>query len=89
MTGRKASTERRATSPEKAFGQVLRKLRRRRALSQEALAHESGYHRTYIGMIERGEKSLSLRTLFDLATTLRVRPSAVLRQVERLARFSV
>lgn len=60
-----------------------------RLLSQEALALESGYHRTYIGMIERGEKSLSLRTLFDLATTLKARPSAILRRVERLTRFSV
>ncbi len=75
-------------SPEKAFGEALRKLRRSRSMSQDELAHASGYHRTYIGYLERGEKSPSLRTIFDLASTLQVRPSDLLRSVEKnLARY--
>lgn len=53
-------------------------------LSQEELAARAGYHRTYIGQLERGEKSPSLRTLFNLSATLQVSPSALIRRVERL-----
>ena len=72
-----------AVSPETAFGRVLRSIRKSRSLSQDDLGAKSGYHRTYIGQLERGEKSPSLRTIFDLASTLRVTPAAIVRQVER------
>jgi transcriptional regulator with XRE-family HTH domain len=42
------------------FGERVRSLRRVNGLSQEALADKTGFHRTYIGMIERGERNLSL-----------------------------
>jgi transcriptional regulator with XRE-family HTH domain len=51
-------------------------------MSQEELAHVSGYHRNYIGILERGEKSPSLRTLFNLAGALTISPSDILRRVE-------
>ena len=69
--------------PEKAFGRVLRVLRRDRGISQEELGFESGYHRTYVGMLERGEKSPSLRTVFRLAIALRVKPSEIVQRVEK------
>jgi transcriptional regulator with XRE-family HTH domain len=72
-------------SPEVAFGRVLREIRESRSFSQEELGAKSGYHRTYIGQLERGEKSPSLRTIFDLATTLRVSASGLVRDTERLA----
>ena len=34
-------------TPEKAFGKVLREIRKEHSLSQEELGLESGYHRTY------------------------------------------
>jgi transcriptional regulator with XRE-family HTH domain len=71
------------TSPEIAFGRVLRALRREQGVSQDELGARSGYHRTYIGQLERGEKSPSLRTLFNLAATLRVAPSRIVRETER------
>lgn len=45
---------------------------RREALgfSQEALGHHAGLHRTYIGAIERGERNLTVKTLFQIAKSL-------------------
>ncbi|ADV80966.1 helix-turn-helix domain-containing protein [Terriglobus saanensis] len=69
-------------SPEEAFGASLRVLREQVSISQETLAAEGGYHRTYIGQLERGEKSPSLRTIFALAQVLKVQPSDLLRSTE-------
>ena len=74
----------RRTSPEKAFGQTLRNIRESRNLSQEELGARSGYHRTYIGQLERGEKSPSLRTVFDLCSTLKVKPWILVRRIEEI-----
>ncbi len=46
-----------------AFGKRIRTLRTTRGLSQEQLAELTGFHRTYIGMIERGERNLSLSNI--------------------------
>ena len=46
-----------------AFGNRIRTLRTARGLSQEQLAELTGFHRTYIGMIERGERNLSLSNI--------------------------
>jgi transcriptional regulator with XRE-family HTH domain len=72
-------------TPEEAFGDVLRTWRRRRGFSQEGLAAESGYHRTYISLLERGLRSPSLSTLFALAQILAVRPSELIGDVEAIA----
>jgi len=69
-------------SPQKAFGTVLRGLRLERKESQDSYAHETGYHRNYIGQLERGEKSPSLKALFDFARSFGMQPSELLRRVE-------
>lgn len=73
---------------EKLFGQVLRQLRRERGMSQEELGFESGYHRTYVSLLERGKKSPSLQTIFRLAKALRVEPTEMVERVQngRMAR---
>lgn len=44
----------------KEFGLRIRQLRTTKNISQEKLSLETGFHRTYIGMIERGERNISL-----------------------------
>lgn len=69
-------------TPEEAFGKVLRDIRQEHSLSQEELGFESGYHRTYISLLERGRKSPSLNTIFQLAAALGISPSDILRGTE-------
>ncbi|WP_397364699.1 helix-turn-helix domain-containing protein [Olleya sp. R77988] len=47
----------------KEFGQRIRELRLDNKLSQEKLSFKTGFHRTYIGMIERGERNISLTNI--------------------------
>ena len=44
----------------KEFGLRIKELRTRNEISQEKLSFLTGFHRTYIGMIERGERNISL-----------------------------
>ena len=73
-----------STSAEDRFGQVLRELRTARGLTQEDLAFQSGYHSGYISLLERGNKSPSLRTIMNLATVLKTPASEILQRVEAL-----
>lgn len=47
----------------KQFGERIRELRLGLGLSQERLAELTGFHRTYIGMVERGERNISLSNI--------------------------
>ncbi|MBN2420000.1 MAG: helix-turn-helix transcriptional regulator [Deltaproteobacteria bacterium] len=63
---------------EQQFGETLRQLRAQKGLSQEELGFESGYHRTYISLLERGKKSPSIKTIFQLANALNIKPSELI-----------
>jgi transcriptional regulator with XRE-family HTH domain len=54
------------------FGQIVRQKRQARGLSQEDFAERAGVHRTYVGMIERGEKNITLRNIEKFAKALNV-----------------
>lgn len=56
----------------------FRRLRLKQGLSQEDAAEKCGLHRTYIGAIERGERNITLSTLQQIASGLRVNPLALL-----------
>lgn len=56
----------------KKFGERVRTLRNALGLSQEKLAEKAGVHRTYIGMIERGEKNITLSNIEKIASALGV-----------------
>jgi transcriptional regulator with XRE-family HTH domain len=59
---------------QRTVGENLRRLRTERGLSQEAFAHVLGFHRTYVGGVERGERNLTLRSVERLADILGVEP---------------
>jgi transcriptional regulator with XRE-family HTH domain len=52
------------------IGRRIRKLREKRGLTQEQLATKCGCHRTYAGMVERAEKSVSVAALARFAKAL-------------------
>ena len=52
------------------FGNRVREERVRQALSQEQLAVKAGVHRTYIGMVERAEKNITLLNIEKIAKAL-------------------
>ena len=51
----------------KEFGNRIRQFRTETGLSQEKLSFLTGFHRTYIGMIERGERNISLTNMLVFA----------------------
>jgi transcriptional regulator with XRE-family HTH domain len=69
----------------KNFASNLRRERIRRGLSQEALAHDAGLHRTYVGSVERGERNISIDNIERLARALGIEPAELLRR-ENVAR---
>ena len=52
------------------FGENVRKFRRLLNISQEELAHKADLHRTYIGMIERAEKNITLVNIEKISKAL-------------------
>jgi transcriptional regulator with XRE-family HTH domain len=54
------------------FGHNVRELRKAKGLSQEQLSFRAGLHRTYIGMIERAEKNITLVNIEKIAAALDV-----------------
>ena len=54
------------------LGKRIHDLRAARKWSQEEFAHVSGFHRTYVGQIERGEKNMSFDNLAKVAGSLGV-----------------
>jgi len=54
------------------FGKKVREQRLLLSLSQEDLANKAGVHRTYIGMIERAEKNITLVNIERIAKALQL-----------------
>lgn len=65
-------------SIQQTIGDRVRLRREALGLTQEALADRAGTHRTYIGMIERAEKNVSVATLANIASALEVDLSTLL-----------
>lgn len=54
------------------FGEKVREIRKEKGFSQEELAYKADLHRTYIGMIERAEKNITLLNIQKIAKALEV-----------------
>lgn len=54
------------------FGNRVKQIRKDNKLSQEELAYKANLHRTYIGMIERAEKNITLININKIANALNV-----------------
>jgi transcriptional regulator with XRE-family HTH domain len=65
------------------FAENVRKNRRLLNLSQEDLADRAGLHRTYIGMIERAEKNITLVNIQKIANALNVNIEDLLKQCDK------
>jgi transcriptional regulator with XRE-family HTH domain len=61
------------------FADNVRRIRLDRGLSQEELAEAAGVHRTYIGMLERAEKNVTIYNIERVATALGVPPDRLLK----------
>lgn len=59
------------------FGKNVQRIRKKQNISQEKLAEYAGLHRTYIGMIERAEKNITLCNIEKIAKALNVKISAL------------
>ncbi|WP_293924777.1 helix-turn-helix domain-containing protein [Sphingobacterium sp. UBA6320] len=60
------------------FGNRVREIRIQKGLSQEHLAYLANVHRTYIGMIERAEKNITLINIEKIANALGVSINEIL-----------
>ena len=64
------------------FGKRIREERNKLGISQEELAERAGVHRTYIGMLERGEKNITLKNIKKIAKALKIKISNLLSTVD-------
>lgn len=60
------------------FAANVRRRRLELGLSQEELAEAAGVHRTYVGMLERGEKNVTIYNIERIALALHVEPASLL-----------
>jgi len=61
------------------FAKRIRAERKKLNLSQEDFADVAGFHRTYIGMIERAEKNITLGNIEKLSKALKISISELLK----------
>jgi transcriptional regulator with XRE-family HTH domain len=66
------------------FGKVIREFRKEKKISQEELGFQSNLHRTYIGMIERGEKNITLENIEKLSKGLDVSMKLIFEKLNKI-----
>ncbi|MCU1496755.1 MAG: family transcriptional regulator [Acidimicrobiales bacterium] len=55
-------------------GANIRRVRKEQGLSQEAFGQTVGWHRTFVGAVERGERNLTLKTVERISDQLEILP---------------
>jgi len=64
------------------FGQRIREERNKQGLSQEELAARADMHRTYIGMIERAERNITLGNIHKLSQALGIKINDIFKEMD-------
>lgn len=70
----------------RALGEELRERREEKGISQEALAERAGLHRNFVGLLERGQRNVTVLVLQALAGALKVSLTDLITQAERRSR---
>ena len=70
--------------PEQAFGKAMKSLRAQKGYSQEQLAHSCGLDRTFISLLERGQRQPSLTSILLISASLGISADELVRQTVTL-----
>jgi transcriptional regulator with XRE-family HTH domain len=70
--------------PGLAFGKVLRVVRKEVGMTQEELGHAAEIDRTFVSLMERGERQPTVRVLFRLAAALKLEPVRLIQLTQEL-----
>ena len=65
------------------FGELVRRLRLERGLSQEEFAFRVGLHQTYVSRVERGERNVTIGTADRIAGALGNTVAEMFAELER------
>jgi len=77
-------SRRKQSNPDaEAFGAIIRRLRTKKGLTQEALAELADLNVSYIGFLERGENVPTLTIVLNLARALDVHAADLVREIAR------
>ncbi len=64
------------------FGEVLRRHRSEKKISQEELAHRAGVDRTFVSRLERGIRQPTITTMIGIGQALGVRAADLMHETE-------
>ena len=70
------------------FGEIIKKLRLERKISQETLAFDADIDRTYISDIEKGERNISIQVAYKLASALQISFSELINEIENHGKYN-
>ena len=65
-----------------AVGQTIKALRAEKGVSQEVLSGLAGIGRSHLSMIETGQKTANLETIWKIAAAFNMNPSELIRRAE-------
>jgi transcriptional regulator with XRE-family HTH domain len=66
------------------FSHVVKRHREAKGFSRAALAEKAGLHQTYVGLLERGERSPNLDTANAIAGALNIPLSRLIAEAETI-----
>ncbi len=84
-----AQHQSRTIAPQDSVRTLIKETRERLGLSVDQLAFLAGYDRSAVGKIENGARNPSLAAIFNLFEVLGIRPSTVMKRIERDSGFEI